>query len=665
MSLNAFGAKLFNMTRKKPLNQQFTERNQAEEVRLQERNTARNILQMVEAIILALDADGRIAMINRKGCDLLGWTESELIGQDWFTTCLPQNPQLDEIRDIFRKSLAADLVGSEYYENPVRTRSGDERLIAWHNSTIRDAEGNVIAALSAGEDITERRRAEVALLETQADLNRAQAVGQIGSWRLNVLRNELLWSDENHHIFGITKDTPLTYETFLSVIHPADREYVNRMWEAALRGEPYDIDHRLVVHGEVKWVREKAELEFDAMGQLRGGFGTTQDITQLKLAEMALVEASQRKDEFLAMLGHELRNPLASIRNAAYVLGSLEAQEPQVYWAQQIIEQQVVHLTRLVDDLLDVSRITHAKVALQQDTLSLANVVEQALDMAQPLIEAKRHRLELRLPEMPVWLQGDPVRLAQVLLNLLDNAAKYTPVGGCIELSAGVAGNEIEIKVRDNGIGISNELRPHIFELFQQGERSLDRAQGGLGIGLTLAKSLVEMHGGRIDVSSAGPGLGSEFTLRLPVIVNHAPTTVGRVAQPPAATSACRILVVDDDPAVADSMAALLHIEGHAVRIAADGVAALALALEFHPRMVLLDIGLGGMDGYEVARCLRAQQSADEKLCLVAVTGYGHEEARRRTREAGFDRHLVKPVFPETICELLADISRVQLGTSS
>jgi PAS domain S-box-containing protein len=635
----------------------ITERKQAEAALLQERDTIRNILQTVEAIILALDAEGSIILINRKGCDLLGWSESELIGKDWFTTCLPQNPQVEEVREIFRKAQAADMASSEYYENPVLTRSGEVRLIAWHNSTIRDAEGKVIAALSAGEDITERRRDEVALRETQADLNRAQAVGQIGSWRLNVVRNELLWSDENHRIFGIAKGTPLTYQSFLGIVHPDDREYVVRMWEAAMRGEPYDIDHRLIVNGEVKWVREKAELECDAAGRLLGGFGTTQDISELKLAEQALVEADRRKDEFLAMLAHELRNPLAPIRNAAHVLGRLPTQEPKVRWAREIIEQQVVHLTRLVDDLLDVSRIVRGKVALQLETLTLANLVDRVVEMARPLIEAKQHRFELRKPETPVWLQGDPVRLAQALLNLLDNAIKYTPEGGCIELTANSAGELIEIRVRDNGIGFPGELRPRIFDIFQQGERTLDRAQGGLGIGLTLAKHLVEMHGGRVEAASAGPGQGSEFAIWLPAMVIDSTAVREAAAKPVLASAGCRVLVVDDDPAVAESMAMLLEIEGHVVRTAANGEAALALARDFRPRLVLLDIGLGGMDGYQVAQSLRAQQGLDEKMCLVAVTGYGHEEARARARAAGFDRHLVKPVYPEAICELLAEIA--------
>jgi PAS domain S-box-containing protein len=545
-------------------------------------------------------------------------------------------------------------------EYRIHCKDGTLKWIADRGIAQRDASGRVIRMAGSERDITEGKRIEQALRDSQADLNRAQSVGQIGSWRLNIQSNELHWSDENHRIFGIAEGTSMTYETFLSTVHPDDREYVDRMWAAALQGTPYDIEHRLVVRGTMKWVRERAELEFDEQGQLLGGFGTTQDITGLKRAEQALIEADQRKDEFLAMLAHELRNPLTPIRNAAHVLGRLETQEPRVQWAQKIIERQVGHLTRLVDDLLDVSRIVRGKVTLKMEAIELAAVVNQALDMARPLIDAKRHRIEVRLPSQPVWLKGDPVRLAQVLLNLIDNAVKYTPEGGRIEVEASVAGPVIEIKVRDNGMGVPEDLLPQVFDLFQQGERTLDRSQGGLGIGLTLVKRLVEMHGGLVVAHSAGAGQGSEFTIWLPVLSEASAMASQGVGKAKPAAIPCRVLVVDDDPAVADSMTVLLQIDGHEVRTAASGETALELARGFRPRLVLLDIGLQGMDGYEVARQLRAQQAADEKLCLVAVTGYGHDVARARSEEAGFDRHLVKPVNPETLFELLAEIGRAQ-----
>jgi len=384
------------------------------------------------------------------------------------------------------------------------------------------------------------------------------------------------------------------------------------------------------------------------------------DVTSKKQTELALLEADQRKDEFIAMLAHELRNPLAPIRNAAHVLGRMEGQVPQVQWARETIERQVCHLARLVDDLLDVSRIVRGKVALKRETVELAAVVSQALDMARPLIDAKGHRIAVSLPDQAVQLEGDPVRLAQALLNLLDNAAKYTPERGAITLEASVSGPAIEITVSDNGIGIPAELLPRVFDLFQQGERTLDRSQGGLGVGLTLVKRLVEMHGGQLEAHSAGAGRGSVFTIRLPALPGASTKLEPGAQKSRHAATHCRVLVVDDDSAVADSMALLLRIEGHDVRSATDGEAALELARSFRPQVILLDIGLQGMDGYEVARRLRNEQAAGEKRCLMAVTGYGHEEARARSAAAGFDQHLVKPVSPDTLCELLAEIGIAQ-----
>lgn len=674
-------------------------------------------------------------------------------------------------------------VFSEEYR--IRCKDGALKWISDHGIAQRDASGRVLRMAGSESDITERKRIEEALRDSQADLNRAQSVGQIGSWRLNIQRNELLWSDENHRIFDVPRGAPLTYETFLAIVHPDDRDYVDEAWQSCLQGVPYDIEHRLWVNGKVKWVREKAELEFGEQGQVLGGFGITQDITDIKLAEqalresearfqlasevgrsgtwdwdvtsgeiiwsnvhyeilgyqvgevrpsyqawadrvhpedllvceaeiqrtmaehldyvvefrivwpdgsvrwmssrgryeytwdgacsrmigvmadvttlkqaeLALLEADRRKDEFLAMLAHELRNPLAPIRNAAHVLGLLEMQEPRVQWVRKTIERQVSHLTRLVDELLDVSRIVRGKVTLKSEPVDLASWVNQALDMARPLIAARGHRIAVSLPEHAVQLEGDPVRLVQVLLNLLDNAAKYTPEGGRIALEAQVAGPLIEIQVSDNGMGIPAELLPRLFDPFQQGERTLDRSQGGLGIGLTLAKGLVEMHGGQIEALSAGAGQGSTFTIRMPVLFGVSAKPGQNVQNASPAAAYCRVLVVDDDPAVAESMVMLLEVVGHDVRSAASGDAALELARSFRPQVVLLDIGLQGMDGYEVARRLRSEQAAGEALYLMAVTGYGHEDARARCEAAGFDRHLVKPVPPHTLCKLLAEIS--------
>jgi signal transduction histidine kinase/CheY-like chemotaxis protein len=363
---------------------------------------------------------------------------------------------------------------------------------------------------------------------------------------------------------------------------------------------------------------------------------------QLRQRARELAEADRRKDEFLAMLGHELRNPLAPIRHAAEVLRLADPPGPRERWAGEVIDRQVAHLARLVDDLLDVSRITRGKVRLKTDAVELAEVLERAVELSRPLIQARRHELVESLPPAPVWLEADPARLAQVVANLLNNAAKYTDERGRIVLSAAREGGEAVVRVRDTGVGIPAEMLPRVFDLFAQADRTLDRAQGGLGIGLTLVRRLVEMHGGTVEAHTEGPGKGSEFVVRLPALAGPPrgrPSGGGEIV---AAATSRRVLVVDDNADSAEGLAVLLRLRGYEVRTAGDGESALAEAAAFRPGVVLLDLGLPGPDGYEVARRLRREPSAAGAV-LVALTGYGQEEDRRHSREAGFDHHLVKP----------------------
>ena len=378
------------------------------------------------------------------------------------------------------------------------------------------------------------------------------------------------------------------------------------------------------------------------------------DLTQQKQYQ-DLQDADRRKDEFLAMLAHELRNPLAPIRNAIHVLRVIAPADAKLVWVRDVVERQVQHMTRLVDDLLDVSRITSGKIKLQKEPTDVAALVAHAVETARPLIEARKHELTVSIPPEPVRLEGDPVRLAQVIGNLLHNSAKYSDEGQRIWLTVGREKNEVVIKVRDTGIGIPAEMLPRVFDLFSQADHSLDRSQGGLGIGLTLVRSLVEMHGGSVQAFSGGSGKGSEFVVRLPAAAGlrqgaPAPQDDGRPAPPPSR----RILVVDDNVDGAESLALLLKMLGHAVFIAHNGPAALESARTMLPEIILLDIGLPGMNGYEVARKLR-QQPEIETVLLVAVTGYGQEEDRRRSKNAGFDRHLVKPLTPDDLDKLLAN----------
>jgi len=365
--------------------------------------------------------------------------------------------------------------------------------------------------------------------------------------------------------------------------------------------------------------------------------------------------ADRRKDEFLALLAHELRNPLAPLRNAINILQLKESDDPDVLWCQGVIERQSVQLTRLVDDLLDVSRITLGKIKLRPQPLELASVVGRAVETSRPLIDAHRHELIVTLPDGPIRVEGDRARLTQVIANLLNNAAKYQNDGGTIALTVEREAANAVITVRDRGIGIAPELLQQIFELFTQGERTLDRAQGGLGIGLSLVKTVIELHGGSVSAASDGPGRGSEFSIRLPCLLQELDGYHSRDDADESEVPDCaglRILVVDDSRDSAESLSKLLRLGGHEVLIAHEGEHALHLAATQQPGVVLLDIGLPGMDGYEI--CRRLRQGGLAHALIVAMTGYGLERDRQRSQEAGFDTHLVKPVPPHQLLKLMA-----------
>jgi PAS domain S-box-containing protein len=372
----------------------------------------------------------------------------------------------------------------------------------------------------------------------------------------------------------------------------------------------------------------------------------------LRRSEEQLREADRRKDEFLAMLAHELRNPLAPIRNAVQILRRVSPALAPLERAGEMIDRQVNHLSRLVDDLLDVSRVTQGKITLASGPVDLDQVVVHATEIVRPLIDERGHQLRVTPPPYPRGIRGDFTRLAQVIGNILTNAAKYTDEGGQIELSIAKLGAEVEIRVRDSGSGIAPDLLPHVFDLFTQADRTLDRSHGGLGLGLSLARSLVELHGGHIQAHSEGLGRGSEFVVRLPLDAEVQSHDGASAPCPPGPMPVLRMLVVDDNIDSADSLGLLLEIDGHYVKRAHSGAVALQLALEFKPEVVLLDIGLPGMSGYEVAQRLRAVPGTAHSL-LIAITGYGQEQDRRRSRESGFDHHLVKPISAETLGRLI------------
>ena len=366
-----------------------------------------------------------------------------------------------------------------------------------------------------------------------------------------------------------------------------------------------------------------------------------------------LQEEERRKDEFLAVLAHELRNPLAPLRNALHLLRS-EPERAVAEQAREIMERQLENVVRLVDDLLDVSRLMSGKVELRKEPLDLASVFTRAVDVVRGQVETEGQELVVALPEEPIGIEADPVRLAQAIGNILSNAVKYTDRGGRIVLSGEREQDRVLIRVRDTGIGISEDLLPRVFELFMQAEGSITRSQGGLGIGLTLVKRLVEMHGGRVEASSDGLGRGCEFTITLPVASDRGEGGESERRDMGVCAESRRVLVVEDDHDSAQSLAMLLKLWGHRVEVALDGTRALDSARSFDPEIVLLDIGIPGMDGYEVAERLRSEHGA--ALKLVALTGYGREDDRKRAHDAGFDWHLTKPLEPPRLREMLATL---------
>ena len=395
----------------------------------------------------------------------------------------------------------------------------------------------------------------------------------------------------------------------------------------------------------------------DESGQLRGFTKIVRDMTERKRAEEALREADRRKDEFLAMLAHELRNPLSAIHNAAQLARKPDLPADRREWTQEVIANQVRHLTHLVDDLLDVSRITRGKIRLRLQPLDLVAVLGRAIEAARPSIEARRHELDVAIDPGPLLVEGDPVRLEQVIVNLLTNAAKYTEPGGRIALSARQEEKQQVVRIRDDGIGIAPDMLPRVFDLFEQVDHSLDRSQGGLGIGLTIARRLVELHKGTIEAASLGPGLGSEFTVRLPATSPSAEVAPIRATPPIEAREGFRVLVVDDNLDSAGALAGLLELSGFDVRSVHEGREAISAARLHRPRAVLLDIGLPGMDGYQVAEHIRGEEGLEDTT-IIAITGYGEEQAFHRSREAGFDHHLVKPVDYDTLLGLLFEEAR-------
>lgn len=526
-------------------------------------------------------------------------------------------------------------------------------------SDLRASEVQAVQTLCDQLAITlERTRLIDELEESERRLRLILEGADLGSWDVELRSGHAEWNQRHASLLGFTAPpAQATMEMWRSRVHAEDLDRVLASIDRACRDHTlFSDEHRLRPdeRGGTRWLSLSGRFVYSEQGEPIRFSGVSRDITEQKRAELALRDVDRRKDEFLATLAHELRNPLAPVRNAVQILHLKGPAVPELQWARDVIDRQVRAMTRLIDDLMDVSRISRGKFELRHERVEFAKVVQDAIETSRPLIEEMQHELLVKLPAGPVWVDADLTRLAQVFWNLLNNAAKYTEPGGRIELLAECRGREIMTRVRDTGIGIPCEKLPTIFEMFSQVEGALARSQGGLGIGLSLAKHLVEMHGGRITVHSDGPGTGSEFVVCLPLVEipgesPAAPQSIEQVRL----NSRFQVLVVDDNQDAAATLRMLLGALGSRVEVAHDGLAALAAVERSCPHVVLCDIGLPKLNGYDVCRAVRAAPWGRD-IVMVAVTGWGQEADRQQAQEAGFDHHLVKPVAPQALMELLA-----------
>jgi PAS domain S-box-containing protein len=594
-------------------------------------------LRSVGDAVIATDVTEAIRFMNPIAAQLTGWTESEARGRP--------------LKEVFQ------LTGAEPGANDtvLIARDGTERAIDHSGATVLDDAGKVQGTVLVFRDVSESRRDERALrlLHTQLQIlndyarfpvarcdarHRYLFVNKVYAERLGLQPEQCV----GRHIREIAGE-----QAYDSV-----RSYI----DAALAGRVVEFETEIPYSGVYgrRWMRCIYAPVREAGGAITSFVAAVTDITDRKLAEAALQEADRRKDEFIATLSHELRNPLAPIRTAARILASPQLTHEGLKHAQGVIERQVTHMALLLDDLLDIGRITQGKLRLKKKLVALADVVGAAIESARPLLDAKNHELTVQLPPEAIVLEADPLRLAQILSNLLMNAAKYSDPGSRIEIAAAREGSTLSLSVKDDGIGIAPEHLDGIFDMFAQIEGVGGRSDGGLGIGLALVKGLTELHGGSVAACSEGLGRGSRFVLHFPLAPRE-PEASQEAANPASnARDRRKLLIVDDNRDAAESLAMLLEMAGHDVRVAHLGRTALSFAQTFRPDVALLDIGMPDLSGYEVARGLRQQPWAG-RLQLIAITGWGQEEDRRRAADAGFDQHLTKPIDPAHLERLIGN----------
>jgi PAS domain S-box-containing protein len=637
-----------------------TERRQAEETRA----LLAEIVASSDDAIISKDLHGAITSWNRGARELFGYAAEEVIGK--LVTLLIPPDHIDEEQGILERIRRGERI--DHYETVRQHKDGRRLNISLTVSPIRDAGGRVIGAAKIARDITERKRAEATLRESEDRYRTLFDLGPVAVYSCDASGVIQKFNRRAAELWGREPGLGDTDERFcgsFKLFHP-DGSFM-----------PYEqCPMAEVVSGKIAEVRD-AEVLIERpegsqitvvvnirplkneRGEVTGAINCFYDITERKRTEAQLREyaielsdSDRRKNEFLAMLAHELRNPLAPIRHSLQIMRLAGGDAQTVKSITELMERQVGHLMGLVDDLLDVNRISRGKIELRRERIELAAVVTDAVEIARPLSERMQHELTVTVPAEPICVNADPLRLAQVVGNLLNNACKFTEKRGRVRLSVEREGEQALIRVRDNGMGIAADQLPLIFDMFMQADVSIERSVSGLGIGLSLVKSLVEMQGGTVDAYSAGVGHGSEFVVRLPITA-EAPTP--QPVDDRTTTHAHRILVVDDSRDAAESLAMLLELTGNETHTAHDGLEAVETAARVRPDLVLLDIGLPKINGYEAARRIR-EQPWGKSLVLVALTGWGQDEDRQKSREAGFDGHMVKPVDTAALTKLLAEL---------
>ena len=603
--------------------------------------------------IFLLDPTGHVASWNAGAQRIKGYAPEEIIGRHFSTFYTPESVanrwpdrELEEAKRLGR-----------FEDEGWRVRKDGTRF--WANVVITalfNAEGDLRGFSKITRDLTERRAHEERVRQSEERFRLLlEGIEDYAIFLLDAEGRVTSWNTGAQKMTGWSPDEIVghSFERFFTPEDLARGAPAAELRNAVLNRRSEQRGWRLRKDGRRFWADSVVTSLHDSDGRLRGFSKVVRDLSEKKRIE-TLEEQGRHLTEFLAMLAHELRNPLAPIRNAVGILALGKEQSPQASWAREVIDRQTGQLTRLVDDLLDVSRITRGKLRLKSAAMDVRNAVLRAIEASRPLIDRRKQTLHVDLPPDPVMVHGDLTRVTQVALNLLNNAAKYTQEGGDIWAKVEQEGSDAVLRVRDNGAGIPAQLMDVIFDIFAQGERTIDRSEGGLGIGLTLAKRIVVLHGGSIEAHSEGAGQGAEFVVRLPGLddeLRHV-SEMASEETPHALVRRQAILVVDDNEDAASSTAALLRHAGHDVDVVHDGRAAIECLSVRTFDVMLLDIGLPGMSGYDVAREARAHPNA-KKLRIYAMTGYGHEDDRKRSLESGFDGHLVKPVMPAEMLRLV------------